>query len=156
MQDISRPLDAPLSSPSTALYLSSALSSADHPSASGRALRVDHQLSPTISAWIDRARSTGTMARSLLHLLVVGVVLVVATLGSPTTSASLSSVRLQRRAGFTDADGSAVFRQCTQRYNTSRMNPLPQQGYFNPNNGTNGSMLTVSRRFVHPTWLHSS
>ncbi|KIS66952.1 uncharacterized protein UMAG_05733 [Mycosarcoma maydis] len=83
------------------------------------------------------------MARSLLHLLVVGVVLVVATLGSPTTSASLSSVRLQRRAGFTDADGSAVFRQCTQRYNTSRMNPLPQQGYFNPNNGTNGSMLTI-------------
>lgn len=104
---------------------------------------MDHQLSPTISAWIDRARSTGTMARSLLHLLVVGVVLVVATLGSPTTSASLSSVRLQRRAGFTDADGSAVFRQCTQRYNTSRMNPLPQQGYFNPNNGTNGSMLTI-------------
>lgn len=44
--------------------------------------------------------------------------------------------------------GSDIQQQCVERYNTSRMNPLPQAGYFNPNNGTNGSMLTVSAHSV--------
>lgn len=44
--------------------------------------------------------------------------------------------------------GSDIQQQCVERYNTSRINPLPRAGYFNPNNGTNGSMLTVSRAQV--------
>ncbi|EST08163.1 hypothetical protein PSEUBRA_002248 [Kalmanozyma brasiliensis GHG001] len=57
--------------------------------------------------------------------------------------ASLSSLPLQSRSEFSNVDGSNIFRECVQRYNTSRMNPLPQAGYWNPNNGTNGSMLTI-------------
>lgn len=89
------------------------------------------------------------MASTALHLLVLCTLLVSAVLASP---AALSSLPLDRRAeAFNDVDGSAVFQQCTQRYNTSRMNPLPQQGYFNPNNGTNGSMLTVRFVEMNPT-----
>ncbi|ETS61430.1 hypothetical protein PaG_04462 [Moesziomyces aphidis] len=61
---------------------------------------------------------------------------------SPASS-SLSSLPLAARAQAATADGSDIFQSCVRRYNTSRMNPLPQAGYFNPNNATNGSMLTI-------------
>ncbi|SJX65241.1 uncharacterized protein SRS1_16066 [Sporisorium reilianum f. sp. reilianum] len=78
------------------------------------------------------------MLKLALHLLALCTLLATTAFASP---ASFSSLPLQQR-DLTNVDGSDVFRQCVQRYNTSRMKPLPQQ-YFNPNNGTNGSMLTI-------------
>ena len=66
-------------------------------------------------------------------------------------ASGISAATLQARASSSDAvEGSDVFKQCVRRYNTSRMNPLPQQGYFNPNNGTNGSMITVRCTLQQP------
>lgn len=67
---------------------------------------------------------------------------------SPASS-SLSSLPLAARAQAATADGSDIFQSCVRRYNTSRMNPLPQAGYANPNNATNGSMLTVRSSASH-------
>lgn len=64
--------------------------------------------------------------------------LAAAVYGTVASAAAVASHTLVKR------QGSQIQQQCVERYNTSRMNPLPEAGYFNPNNGTNGSMLTVS------------
>ncbi|SPO41107.1 uncharacterized protein PSFLO_06589 [Pseudozyma flocculosa] len=55
--------------------------------------------------------------------------------GSSSGDASYPLHHLAKRA-------SPINQRCVQRYNTSRAEPFPQQGYFNPNNGS-GSMLTI-------------
>ncbi|PWZ01965.1 hypothetical protein BCV70DRAFT_198243 [Testicularia cyperi] len=62
--------------------------------------------------------------------------------------ASLAANDLQASSGavLAERQGSSIQQDCVRRYNTSRMNPLPEAGYWNPLNGTNGSngsMLTI-------------
>lgn len=96
------------------------------------------------------------MFKTVLPLVLLCTLLLSSVRGSP---ASLSSLPLHARAtntsnNLSNVDGSKVFKDCVQRYNTSRMKPLPQQGYHNPNI-TNGSMITVGcfAPSFRPTWF---
>lgn len=94
-----------------------------------------------------------------VHMLVLCALLLVAsTRASPalfSSSPSLSALSLEARdtssasnSSLNSVDGSNIFKQCVQRYNTQRIKPLPPQGYFDPNKG-NGSQITVRFGF----WL---
>lgn len=70
-------------------------------------------------------------------------------MAAPDAGSSSSSSSINPGYGFHSLAkrSSAINERCIERYNTSRADPFPLSGYFNPNNAS-GSMLTVSWRAI--------
>lgn len=82
---------------------------------------------------------------SMSLLLATAALLVTNVLAAPQAGSDDLSI-LHRR--------SEIEQSCISRYNRSRPDPLPEGGYFNPNNETGGSMLTVSVVLCGVAFLH--